>query len=171
MINLADLTINSISFENSLHIPKLTHLTFGEKFNGPLGNLLNNLSKLTHLTFGKRFNQPLGNSLNNLSRLTHLTFGEYFNQPLGYSLHNLSELTHLTFGKFDKPLGKSLDNLIKLTNLTINIKYKKTIICNLYKFRYLKVLNILDDEIYTSIDLSKIDENEIDNEYLCTVLG
>ena len=56
-------------------------LTFGNKFNQPLGNSLDKLEKLEQLTFGKHFNQSLGNSLDNLINLRQLTFGNKFNQP------------------------------------------------------------------------------------------
>jgi hypothetical protein len=89
-------------------LPPLTHLTFGDTFNQPIGEL--NLTTLTHLSFGDTFNQPFG-KLVQLPALTHLTFGYEFNQPINDEL-SLPALTHLTF-------GRSSDQLPATTNLTL----------------------------------------------------
>ena len=55
---------------------KITHLTFGWKFNHKVDNLPNSI---THLEFRDIFNQEVDNLPNSI---THLIFGYHFNQRL-----------------------------------------------------------------------------------------
>lgn len=97
---------------------KITHLTFGDRYDQPVNNLP---ETLTHLTFEitSSFNQPVDNLPKGL---THLTFGESFDE----SVDNLPEtLTHLTFGEaFDQ----FVDNLPKgLTHLTFGVHFNQPV--------------------------------------------
>jgi hypothetical protein len=108
----------------------ITHLTFGEQFNQPVGhqgcediNCPRNLpNSITHLTFGYIFNQPVNNLPNSI---THLTFeGRNFNQPVGHQgcedincPRNLpNSITHLIFGDdFNQPVNKLPNSITHLT--------------------------------------------------------
>ena len=118
--NLSHLTISyDITLNNYLNkSTKLTHLSFGNKYNSSLGNSLNSLINLTHLSFGNDYNLLLGDSLNLLINLTHLSFGNDYNLLLGDSLNLLINLTHLSFGEmFNQPLNGSFVYLKNLESI------------------------------------------------------
>jgi hypothetical protein len=56
--------------------------TFGEEFDQPLTNSLDNLTNLQKLTFSWNFNQPFANSLNNLTNLQELTVASTYKHSL-----------------------------------------------------------------------------------------
>lgn len=66
--------------------PSLIHLSFGESFNGSIGDLP---LSVTHLTFGHSFNPSLP------PLLTHLTLGNLFNAPIHFLPPSI---THLIIG-------------------------------------------------------------------------
>lgn len=96
--------------------PALTHLSFTDNYNDPLGSLP---LKLQQLHFGRCFNQPLPSPLP--AQLTRLSFGEYYNKKLTSLPHNL---THLVLGvqmSSPPPLPPSI------THLTIHSGYNPDI--------------------------------------------
>jgi len=141
-------------------------LTFGEKFNQPLGYSLLNLINLQKIIFGKEFNKPLGDSLLELTNLRELTLGENFNQHINIpgwikklvlncdsqSIidYLLSSIVELIFG---------LNFNLELNDLPSSIK--KIIIKNP---DYDKKLNNLPNQIET-LEISKYCEKLIVREY------
>jgi len=101
-------------------------LTFGDRFDEPLGDLLKGLTSLQSLIFGDSFNQPLRDSLKGLTSLQSLIFGNSFNQPLGDSLKGLTSLQYLDLGnKFNQPLGDSLKGLTSLQTLNLGRNFNQ----------------------------------------------
>ena len=94
----------------------LTHLTLGDDFNQPLGNLP---SSLTHLSFGESFNQPVDELPDNI---THLTFGLDFNRNVGALP---GAVIHLVFGyDFNQPV----DSIpLTTTHLTFGYSFNQTV--------------------------------------------
>ena len=59
------------------------HFIFRPHFNQPIsGGVFDKLTSLQHLTFGYRFNQPVGGVFDKLTELQGLTLGYSFSQPL-----------------------------------------------------------------------------------------
>ena len=101
---------------DSLQLPLLTHLTFGQTFNQFIYFLP---TSIIHLTFGQNFNQPI-NFLP--SSITYIKFGSLFNQPIN-SLP--SSITHLILGYV---FNQSLDFLpVSITHLSIGECFKQPI--------------------------------------------
>lgn len=127
-VNMLPASLKKLTFGKSFNQPiqddvflrlhKLTHLTFGDKFNQIVGVLP---LSLTHLTFGLEFNMPVEKLPSNL---VHLKFGDRFNWEIGEGVLPTSlklvafgrdfnrsfggippKLQHLTFGQFYQPLG------------------------------------------------------------------
>ena len=127
ILNKNKIIDKKLIIENNFWIPKFQKehnelievLTFGDNFNKPLNNSLDNLTNLKELTFRRSFDQPLDNSLNKLTNLKELTLGRYFEQPLGDSLNKLKNLKKLTL-KSNFPFENSLDELRELEELEIN---------------------------------------------------
>jgi hypothetical protein len=146
--SIKSITLEHYSLKENNCLPNsITHLTFGELCNKPVGHQgcedtkcpRNLPNSITHLTFGRNFNQPadklpnaithliFGNNFNqpvdNLpNSITHLTFGYWFNQPV----NNLpNSMTHLTFGYYFNQPVNNLPNSI--THLTFEWKFNQPV--------------------------------------------
>lgn len=168
---------------------KLTHLTFGFKYNQSIDNLP---QLLKYLKFGSNFNQQINNLPN---KLEYLFLDYYFNQNLDFlpetlktlefantmefknSLDNLPiNLSTLLLGHtHDGKIGKiNLDNLpnnitclrLRICNL-INItklpqKIKKLIIIGNDMYNFKNITNIKNYNNINQIEMAPVDINHID---------